>query len=129
MAEWLWEGFESLVVLDTETTGIDPARERVIELAALKITPAGGEESFDLLVSLPEGRRVPPVSYRSLTGIHLTNSSARGGAPARLEAAQRLADHAQRARGRCSRPTTRSSTSVSFITSCAKRGWRASCGG
>ena len=52
MAEWLWEGFESLVVLDTETTGIDPARERVIELAALKITPAGGEESFDLLVSL-----------------------------------------------------------------------------
>ena len=50
MAEWLWEGFESLVVLDTETTGIDPARERVIELAALKITPAGGEESLDLLV-------------------------------------------------------------------------------
>lgn len=83
MAEWLWEGFESLVVLDTETTGIDPARERVIELAALKITPAGGEESFDMLVSLPEGRRVPPFISR-LTGI-TDEQLAR-------EAAQRLAD-------------------------------------
>ena len=89
MAEWLWEGFESLVVLDTETTGIDPARERVIELAALKITPAGGEESFDMLVSLPEGRRVPPFISR-LTGI-TDEQLAREGAPAR-EAAQRLAD-------------------------------------
>ena len=89
MAEWLWEGFESLVVLDTETTGIDPARERVIELAALRMTPAGGEESFDLRVSLPEGRRVPPFISR-LTGI-TDEQLAREGAPAR-EAAQRLAD-------------------------------------
>ena len=66
-----------------------PARERVIELAALKITPAGGEESFDLLVSLPEGRRVPPFISR-LTGI-TDEQLAREGEPAR-EAAQRLAD-------------------------------------
>lgn len=57
MSEWIWQNFERLVVIDTETTGIDPARERVIELAAIAYGRSGEEESFDLFVSLPEGRR------------------------------------------------------------------------
>ena len=68
MSEWIWQNFERLVVIDTETTGIDPARERVIELAAIAYGRSGEEESFDLFVSLPEGRRVPPFIVR-LTGI------------------------------------------------------------
>ena len=88
MSEWIWQNFERLVVIDTETTGIDPARERVIELAAIAYGRSGEEESFDLFVSLPEGRRVPPFIVR-LTGITdelLAREGVKG-----TEAAERLA--------------------------------------
>ena len=88
MSEWIWQNFERLVVIDTETTGIDPARERVIELAAIAYGRSGEEESFDLFVSLPEGRRVPPFIVR-LTGI-TDELLAHEGVKA-AEAAERLA--------------------------------------
>ena len=37
MLDALFEQFDNLVVLDTETTGIDCKRDEIIELAALRI--------------------------------------------------------------------------------------------
>lgn len=64
----LWEQFDRLVVFDTETTGLDFGRDRIIEIGAMALengTEAGG---MDLFVRLPEGRRLDPFIV-SLTGI------------------------------------------------------------
>ncbi len=88
MADWLWQEFGSLVVLDTETTGLSPGRDRIIELAALKRTRAGEAEEFDLLISLPEGQRIPEF-VAGLTGITDERLRSEGVEP--REAAGRLA--------------------------------------
>ncbi len=41
MLDALFEQFDNLVVLDTETTGIDCKRDEIIELAALRIVKDG----------------------------------------------------------------------------------------
>ena len=41
MLKTLFEEFESLLVLDTETTGINCRTDEIIELAALKLTCEG----------------------------------------------------------------------------------------
>lgn len=64
----LWEQFDRMVVFDTETTGIDFGRDRIIEIGAVSLeggTEAGG---MDLLIRLPEGRRLDPY-ITNLTGI------------------------------------------------------------
>ena len=88
MAEWIGERFESIVVLDTETTGVQPGRDRVIELAALRRTRDGSEESFDLLISLPDGQKIPEFVV-GLTGITDEQLRLEGVAP--QAAAARLA--------------------------------------
>lgn len=59
MLDALFEQFDNLVVLDTETTGIDCKRDEIIELAALRIVKDGTacrmEEEMDLLVQLSAG--------------------------------------------------------------------------
>ncbi|MDQ6876977.1 MAG: exonuclease domain-containing protein [Candidatus Dormibacteraeota bacterium] len=52
--------------LDLETTGLDPARDRVIEVGAVAFTPDGVSDSMERLVD--PGRAVPEVVLR-LTGI------------------------------------------------------------
>lgn len=65
MLDALFEQFDNLVVLDTETTGIDCKRDEIIELAALRIVKDGTacrmEEEMDLLVQLSAGRHLSPV--------------------------------------------------------------------
>ena len=40
-----------LVVFDLETTGTDPARDRIVQLAAIRLEPSGARETFVSLVN------------------------------------------------------------------------------
>ena len=68
MMESLWSRFERLVVFDTETTGIQFGKDRIIELGALALTRDGETESMNCLIRLEEGQRLPPF-ITDLTGI------------------------------------------------------------
>ena len=88
MLETLFERFDSLLVLDTETTGFAPRRDEVIELAMLCLTPDGGEESYDEFIRLSPGRELP-ARITELTGI--TEDMLRLGV-SKASAARALAD-------------------------------------
>ena len=64
----LWEQFDRMVVFDTETTGIDFRRDRIIEIGAVSLENGTETGSMDLFIRLPEGRRLDPFIV-SLTGI------------------------------------------------------------
>ena len=71
MLEGLFSQFDSLLVLDTETTGIKCRSDEIIELAVLKLTQSGGavvREEMDEFIRLSPGRRLPAV-ITNLTGI------------------------------------------------------------
>jgi DNA polymerase-3 subunit epsilon len=50
------------VALDTETTGMDPMRDRIVEFAAVKLHPDGRRETFRTLVNPKEP--IPPEASR-----------------------------------------------------------------
>ena len=66
--EGLWKQFDRIVVFDTETTGIEFGRDRIIELGAVSLENGVERESMDLLVRLPVGQALPPF-ITDLTGI------------------------------------------------------------
>lgn len=68
MTERLWAQFDRIVVFDTETTGIEFGRDRIIELGAVSLESGGETDSLDVLVRLPEGQTLPPF-ITDLTGI------------------------------------------------------------
>lgn len=68
MMERLWERFDRIVVFDTETTGIEFGRDRIIELGAVLLEGGRETDSLDVLVRLPEGQTLPPF-ITGLTGI------------------------------------------------------------
>lgn len=68
MLESLFEKFDRIVVLDTETTGIDCKKDEIIELAAATVTNRGIEHEMDVFIRLSEGRVLPPM-ITDLTGI------------------------------------------------------------
>ncbi len=68
MLDTLFEKYARIVVLDTETTGIDCRTDEIIELAAVSLTPDGVEREMDDLIQLSAGRHLPPVIV-NLTGI------------------------------------------------------------
>lgn len=68
MLESLFTQFDSIVVLDLETTGLDPRTDEIIEFGALRITPDGPEAEDDVLIRLSDGNRLPPAITK-LTGI------------------------------------------------------------
>ncbi|MDN5327034.1 MAG: ATP-dependent helicase DinG [Moorella sp. (in: firmicutes)] len=57
---------QTYVVLDVETTGLDPGRDRIIEIAAVRLEGGNIARQFQTLVN--PGRPIPPAIER-LTGI------------------------------------------------------------
>ena len=88
MLETLFENFDSLLVLDTETTGVVPRRDEIIELALLRVRADGSEQSYDEFIRLSPGT-VLPQQITLLTGI--TEEMLRAGV-GKGEAARALAD-------------------------------------
>ena len=78
----------SFVVFDTETTGLDPERDAVVQIAGVRVLSGRllRGESFDRLVN--PGRPIPAVS----TGIHGISDSMVQGAPGFADVALRFRD-------------------------------------
>ena len=71
MLETLFSQFDNLLVLDTETTGINCRTDEIIELAVLRLTQEGGtlhREEMDEFIRLSPGRKLPAM-ITNLTGI------------------------------------------------------------
>ncbi len=68
MLESLFDRFDPILVLDTETTGIDCRRDEIIELGFVRLARDGTRREEDYLLRLSPGRRLPPEIVR-LTGI------------------------------------------------------------
>lgn len=83
--EGLWERFDRVVVFDTETTGIEFGKDRVIELGAVTMEGGGETGSLDVLIRLPEGMSLPPFIVE-LTGI--TDAQLAAGGVGEREAAE-----------------------------------------
>lgn len=70
--EKLFARYDQLIILDTETTGIDHKNDEIIELAALKLEVRDGRivttAEMDLFLRLSPGRSLPP-EITKLTGI------------------------------------------------------------
>ena len=77
----IFEKYPKILVFDTETTGIHPKTNEIIQFSSVtaELTPEGMTitGSFDTLISLTPGRTVPPEIVR-LTGITDADIAARG---------------------------------------------------
>ena len=93
----LFEKYDRLVLFDTETTGLQFARDEIIEFAAVVVEQVDGEakvvREYDELVTLTPGNTVPPM-IQKLTGISIQDILDRG-----IPKAQVCADIADMFRG------------------------------
>lgn len=67
----LLNSFDSIVFLDTETTGLDHEKDYVIEVGAVKVTDGGGRlnlDTFERFVRIPSSQEIPH-DIICLTGI------------------------------------------------------------
>lgn len=81
MFDRLFEKYDRLVLLDTETTGLNFSRDEIIEFAAVVLERRDGEatviQEYDELISLSPGGFVPP-KIEQLTGISNQDLRERG---------------------------------------------------
>ena len=83
MAEFeaLFSQYDRLVLFDTETTGLQFARDEIIEFAAVVVEQRDGKavilEEYDELITLSPGNIVPPM-IESLTGITTQDIAEKG---------------------------------------------------
>lgn len=66
--ERLWQQFDRIIIFDTETTGIEFGKDRIIELGAVSLENGREIACMDDLIRLPEGQILPPF-ITDLTGI------------------------------------------------------------
>ena len=83
----LEDRFTHLVLFDTETTGIDPVGEEIIEIGAVSVTDGAEDGSFNALLRLSTGRTLPPF-ITELTGI--TAEQLERGGVEKAEAAEKF---------------------------------------
>lgn len=59
----IFEKYDSVIVLDTETSGLSPEKNRIIELCAVKLVCDGRQavitDELDEFIKLPEGEKIP----------------------------------------------------------------------
>ena len=74
------EKYDNFVIFDTETTGLDFARDEIIEFSAVQLQVQGDQvvitREYDNLVTLSPGNTVPP-EITKLTGITFFSAKAR----------------------------------------------------
>ena len=79
--EKLFSKYDRLVLIDTETTGLQFARDEIIEFAAVALEQRDGQATviaeYDELVALNPGGFVPPM-IQELTGISTADIRERG---------------------------------------------------
>lgn len=79
--ETLFDTYDRLLLIDTETTGLDFARDEIIEFSAVALERADGQVKtvleYDQLVSLSPGGFVP-ANIEKLTGISTMDIRQRG---------------------------------------------------
>lgn len=91
--EKLFLKYDSIIVLDTETSGLSPVNNQIIELSAVKVVSNGKEAvtaaEFDEFIKLPQGTVLPPeiVELTGITDETLKNEGIDPG-----EACRRFAD-------------------------------------
>lgn len=77
----IMEKYDRFVIFDTETTGLDFARDEIIEFSAVVLEKQGNEvivtREYDNLISLTPGNTVPP-KITELTGISTQDILERG---------------------------------------------------
>ena len=66
--ERLWQQFDRIIIFDTETTGIEFGKDRIIELGAVSLENGREIACMDDLIRLPEGQRLS-LFITDLTGI------------------------------------------------------------
>ncbi len=85
--ESLFANYNKLFLFDTETTGLDYARDEIIEFAAVVVENRNGvatiTKEYDELISLTPGNTVPP-QIEALTGISTEDIVKRGIPKSRL---------------------------------------------
>ena len=83
----LFERYDRLLILDTETTGLNYSRDEVIEFSAVAVEKVNGTHQvvaeYDPLVSLSPGGFVPP-KIEQLTGISTQDLREKGVAKTRV---------------------------------------------
>lgn len=67
-----------LVVMDTETTGLDPAQDRIIEIGAYRPVPGRHVEETDIFVEFVNPGRPIPAASTAIHGIEDADVSAAG---------------------------------------------------
>ena len=79
--EGLFQKYDKLVLFDTETTGLQFARDEIIEFAAVVVEQVNGRpqvtREYDELITLTPGNVVPP-KIQELTGISTQDILERG---------------------------------------------------